>query len=147
MRRTKPRGGGRFPLVRALSTCLLAGVAGWAASACEPARSVTSPAYSGADIAAPSVVVSPSQDTVVDSLGTLNIAVAAHDQSLIDSVVVLISGAPIAFPAVTVNDTVFYGSFPVPLGSLHHQPFSFSVVAADVLGHDTTTAVVHVRVS
>ncbi len=127
----------------AISFCLVAAGMG----ACRPAPSPTSPVHRGNDVAAPVVSVSPSRDTVVDSIGTLNIAVAAHDRSLIDSVVVVLSGAGLAFPAVHPLDTVFTGSFPVPLASLHHQPFSFSVLAGDVMGHDTTTAVVNVRVS
>ncbi len=127
----------------AVSICLLA--AGM--SACKAAPSPTSPVFRGNDVAAPVVSVSPSRDTVVDSIGTLHIVVAAHDRSLIDSVAVVLSGAGLAFPAVHPLDTVFTGSFPVPLASLHHQPFSFSVLAGDVLGHDTTTAVVNVRVS
>ena len=44
-----------------------------------------------------------------------------------------------------VNDTVFEAAYTVSLGALHHAPFSFRVEAGDVLGHDTLTDSVKVR--
>ena len=117
---------------------------GGVAWGCREARTPTGPPAQG-PIAAPSLEYVPSRDTLVDSIGILNIDVAAHSQSLIDSVAVLIAGAPLAYPAAHPMDTVFHGLFPVPLGSLRHQPFSFAVTAADILGHDTTTPSVTVR--
>jgi hypothetical protein len=96
-------------------------------------------------IPAPSLNYVPSRDTLVDSVGTLNIDVAAHSRSLIDSVAVLIEGARLAFPAAHPMDSVFHALYPVPLGLLDHQPFSFAVTAADILGHATTTSSVTVR--
>jgi hypothetical protein len=87
----------------------------------------------------------PSRDTLVDSVGILNLDVAAHSPTLIDSVEVLIEGAALVFPAAHPLDTVFRALYPVPLGSLGHRPFSFAVTAADILGRDTTTASVTVR--
>jgi len=57
----------------------------------------------------------------------------------------LISGAPIAFPASTVHDTVADLIYTVALGGLHHRPFSYRVAADDVLGRDTVTDSVTVR--
>ncbi len=112
---------------------------------CRAAPTPTGPARTGPDTMPPSVVYAPAQDTLVDSIGVLNIQVAAHDQSLIDSVALLIQGAPITFATTHPEDTVFVGIYPIPLASLHHQPFSYAVAAADILGRDTTTQRVTVR--
>jgi len=111
---------------------------------CREARTPTSPPPSG-PAPALSLKYVPSRDTVVDSVGILNIDVAAHSQSLLDSVGVLIDGAPLAYPAAHPTDTVLHGLFSVPLGSLRHRPFSFMVTAADIMGHDTTSPSVTVR--
>ncbi len=95
---------------------------------------------------APQVVVSPAQDTTVDSLGTLAIVVAVHDQALIDSVAVLFQGASQAYHAAYPNDTVFQEVIQVALTPLKHRTFSFAVNAANILGVDTTTSAVNVRV-
>lgn len=92
----------------------------------------------------PSLAYSPSKDTVVDSIGVLAIAVSAHDQSLIDSIAVLAQGAPNSFQSVYPQDTTALVFWTVALGSLHHQSFTFQVVAGDILGHDTTTRSVKV---
>ena len=92
----------------------------------------------------PTLAVSPSQDTVVDSVGVLEIAVAAHDQSFIDSIAVLAQGAPNSFQPVYPQDTTALIFWTVTLGPLHHQAFTFQVVAGDVLGHATTTRSVKV---
>jgi hypothetical protein len=130
--------------VAVMSGALVAGVGGVAAG-CREALSPPGPPR-GPNLSAPSLVYHPGQDTVVDSLGTLRIEVTARDESFIDSVTVVLSGASLAFPAVHPADTVFHGFFSVPLASQRHQPFSFVVVAADILGHDTTTGSVTVRV-
>jgi hypothetical protein len=93
----------------------------------------------------PQVVVSPSADTTVDSIGTLTIVVAVHDQAPIDSVAVIFQGAPLSIPTTAPHDTTFLALYPIALGPLHHQAFSFAVYAADILGYDTTTASVTVR--
>jgi hypothetical protein len=111
---------------------------------CKEAPTPTGPARVGADTMPPSVFYSPSRDTVVDSIGVLNIVVRAHAPLLIDSVALLVTGASIVFPAVHPADTVFVGSFPVPLGSLRHKPFSFAVRADDILGREGTTPSVKV---
>lgn len=125
--------------------CSLVVVLAWAAWGCEEAVTPTGPPRHGPDTMPPSLVYHPGQDTLVDSVGTLRIEVSAHDPSLIDSVTVLIEGAPITFTAVHPEDTTVLVFFPVPLGPLRHRPFSFAVVAADLLGHDTTTKSVNVR--
>jgi hypothetical protein len=127
--------------VRRGAAVVLLGCAAWG---CREARTPTGPPPEGA-FSAPSLEYVPARDTLVDSVGILNIDVAAHSRSLIDSVALLIEGAPLAYPTAHPMDTVFHGLFPVPLGSLHHQPFSFTVNAADILGHDTTTPSVTVR--
>jgi hypothetical protein len=93
----------------------------------------------------PSLIVHPAQDTTVDSIGSLNIEVTVHDQALIDSVEVLVQGASLAFPVNRPNDTTFHALYPVPLGPLRHQAFTFTVTAGNILGYDTTTASVTVR--
>ena len=75
----------------------------------------------------------------------MRIEVIARDQTRIDTVTLEISGASIAFPPAVVNDTVFDAVYTVPLGALRHTPFSFRVAASDVLGHDTLTDSVNVR--
>jgi len=104
------------------------------------------PAPQGPDLAPPAVATFPARDTTVDSVGLLQIAVVARDPALIDSVDLLISGAPLAFPADTaVDDTVFMAVYTIALGELHHRPFSFRVYAANVIGRDTLTDSVTVR--
>ncbi len=93
----------------------------------------------------PLLVVHPAQDTTVDSIGTLNIDVTVSDVVLLDSVAIVFQGAPLAFPPAFPNDTAYHALYAVPLGSLRHQPFSFVVSAANVLGLDTATASVNVR--
>jgi len=99
----------------------------------------------GSSDAAPAVTTFPGRDTTVDSLGVLAIEVVAHDQDRIVTVTLEISGAPIAFPPDTVDDTVFDAVYTVALGSLHHRPFGFRVEANNILGRDTVTDSVHVR--
>ena len=93
----------------------------------------------------PTLIVHPAQDTTVDSIGTLEIDVTVSDPALIDSVAIQFQGAPLAFPPAFPNDTAYHALYPVGLGALHHQPFSFVVSAANVLGYDTATASVNVR--
>ena len=95
--------------------------------------------------APPVLVVHPARDTTVDSIGTLNIDVSVSDQALISAVAISFVGAPLAFAPVTPYDTAVHVVYPVGLGALHHQPFSFVVSAANVLGYDTATASVNVR--
>jgi hypothetical protein len=87
----------------------------------------------------------PGRDTTVDSIGLMIIEVIARDPARIDTVTLEISGASIAFPPDVVNDTVFDAVYTVPLGTLGHRPFSFRVTAGDVLGHDTVTDSIRVR--
>ena len=103
------------------------------------------PPAPGSGDAAPAVVTFPGQDTTVDSVGTLAIEVVAHDQDRIATVTMEISGASIAFPSDTVDDTVFDAVYTVALGSLRHRPFGFRVEAGNILGRDTVTDSVHVR--
>lgn len=92
----------------------------------------------------PLLAYSPSQDTVVDSVGVLLIAVTAHDESRIDSIGLLPQGLGVAFPSVYPGDTTALVFWAVALASLRHQPFTFQVVASDILGHGTTTRSVKV---
>jgi len=126
----------RWPAVAAL---------GWLGLGCREAATPTGPGPRGPGFAPPSVTTFPGRDTTVDSIGLLNIEVVAHDATQIDSVSLLISGAPIAFPADTTRDTLVDVLYAIPLGTLHHRPFSYRVAAADVLGHDTLTDSVTVR--
>jgi hypothetical protein len=133
-------------------TCLLAArhwplvaALGWLAWGCREAPTPTGPKPGGPNESAPAVTTIPGRDTTVDSVGVLRIEVIAHDQARIDTVSLRISGAAIAFPPDTVNDTVFDALYTIPLGSLRHKPFSFRVAAGDVLGHDTVTDSVTVR--
>lgn len=123
----------------------VAAAAGWLILGCREAATPTGPTPKGPDFSAPAVVTRPGQDTTVDSIGLLNIEVLAHDAALIDTVTLLISGAPFAFPASTVHDTVADLFYTVALGGLHHRSFSYRVAAGDVLGHDTVTDSVTVR--
>ena len=121
-------------------------VAGWLALGCREAATPTGPNPRGPDVSPPSVVTHPGRDTTVDSIGLLNIEVIARDADRIDTVALLLSGAPIAFPAETVRDTVADVVFTIALGALHHHAFSYRVAADDVLGHDTVTDSITVRV-
>lgn len=120
-------------------------VLGWLAWGCLEAKTPTGPKPNGPDVSPPSVTTVPGRDTTVDSIGVLYIEVIARDQTLIDTVAMQISGAPVSFLADTVHDTVFDALYPVALGSLHHRPFSFRVAVSDVLGHGTVTDSINVR--
>lgn len=122
----------------------MAGVAA-ASLGCRDAVTRPNTPVAGGD-AAPQVIVHPAQDTTVDSIGTLDIDVAVHDRTVIDSVAVLLQGAPLGYSAFHPNDTTFEAVIQVPLAALHHQPFSYAVTAANILGRDTTTASINVRV-
>ncbi len=112
---------------------------------CRDAPTPTGPKPNGPDLSPPAITTIPGRDTTVDSIGLLNIEVIARDQNLIDTVTLQISGAQIAFPPDTVDDTVVDAVYTVALGQLHHKPFSFRVAAGDVLGHDTVTDSITVR--
>jgi hypothetical protein len=118
---------------------------GWGAWGCREAPTPSGPRPHGPSESPPAITTIPGRDTSVDSVGLLMIEVTARDQVRIDTVAMLMSGAPFAFLAVPVNDTVFDGLFPVPLGSLHHKAFAFRVAAGDVLGRDTVTDSISVR--
>lgn len=115
---------------------------GWG---CREAVTPTGPGPHGPNLSPPAVATFPGRDTTVDSIGLLNIEVKAHDASLIDTVTLLITGAPLAFPPQVVNDTAFDGVFTIALGALHHRPFSFRAFAGNILGRDTLTDSVTVR--
>ncbi len=137
--------GGRSWGRRAWAWGCLLGLLLWAAPGCQEA--VTQPNTIQSLVrSAPQVTVSPAQDTTVDSLGTLAIVVAVHDQALIDSVAVLFQGASQAYHAAYPNDTLFQEIIQVALAPLKHRTFSFVVNAANILGVDTTTSAINVRV-
>ena len=112
---------------------------------CRPAPTDLGPPPPGSANAPPAVKTFPSKDTTVDSIGVMNIGVLARDQTKLFTVTLELSGARSGFPPDTVNDTLFVASYPVSLGALRHQPFSFRVQAVDVLGRDTVTDSVLVR--
>lgn len=118
---------------------------GWVAWGCREAPTQLGPKPKGPSESPPSITTIPGRDTTVDSIGSLKIEVIVRDQTRIDTVTVLFSGVPIAFPPNAVNDTVFDAVYTVALGPLHHTPFSFRVAASDLLGHDTLTDSVNVR--
>jgi hypothetical protein len=136
---------GRRRALAALSACALMATLGWAAWGCREAPTPTGPKPSGPSQSAPAIVTLPGRDTTVDSIGLMLIEVIVRDPVRIDTVALQISGASLAFPADTVNDTVFNATFPIALGPLRHQRFSFRVAAGDILGHDTLTDSVIVR--
>ena len=136
---------GRFGRGHALAILGVTGALLWAGSGCIPAT--TEPNNpKNAPLGAPLISVDPAQDTTVDSIGTLDIVVAVHDPSIIDSVVVLFQGASQAYPAQHPSDTLFQTIVAVALAPLKHRTFSFSVNASNLLGKDTTTSSVNVRV-
>lgn len=106
---------------------------------------MTGPTPPGPDRSPPAITTFPGRDTTVDSVGVFTIEVIAHDRNEIDTLALLVSGAGFAFPTDTVHDTVADVSYAISLGALRHQPFSFRVAAGDVLGHDTLTDSVNVR--
>ena len=123
----RPRRGsagiGRYQALRGVSRAAqrgaLVALVGGVAWGCREARTPTGPPPQG-PVAALSLVYIPSRDTLVDSVGILNIDVTARSQSLIDSVALVLEGAPLAIPTAYPMDTVFHVLYPVPLGSLHH---------------------------
>jgi hypothetical protein len=123
----------------------LVGALSWAASGCVPAATEPNNPRNSTR-GAPVIVIDPAQDTTVDSLGTLEIAVAVHDPAVIDSVQVAFQGTAPQFYGFHPADTLFQAIVTVALGPLKHKTFSFSVNAANLLGKDTTTSSVNVRV-
>ncbi len=112
---------------------------------CLAAPTPTGPPPPGTSNAPPVVTTFPGRDTTVDSVGVMPIEVIVRDQNRIFTVTLEMSGASIAFPADTVNDTLFDAVYTVSLGALRHRPFSFRVAAGDVFGRDTVTDSVAVR--
>jgi hypothetical protein len=138
------RHGGRWG-GRALAGLGLIAALVWTAAGCREA--VTQPnTTKGPGGGAPLIVVDPAQDTTVDSVGSLNIVIAVHDPAYIDSVSVVFQGAAPPYQNFYPNDTLFQAIIPVTLGPLKHTTWSFTVSAANILGLDTTTASVNVRV-
>lgn len=130
---------------RALAGLGLLAALGGTAAGCREA--VTQPnATQGPGGGAPLIVVNPAHDTTVDSVGTLNVVITVHDPAYIDSVAIIFVGASQAYPAALPADTVFATIIPVALAPLKHRTFSYSVTAANILGEDTTTSSVNVRV-
>jgi hypothetical protein len=129
----------------ALAGLGLVGALVWAASGCRAAVTQPNTPKSPGD-GAPLVMIDPSQDTTVDSIGTLDIVIAVHDAAYIDTVAVTFQGASQAYLPFYSGDTLFQAIIPVTLGPLKHQTFSFAVSAANILGRDTTTSTVNVRV-
>ena len=122
-----------------------AAVAGSLILGCREAPTPTGPTPRGPGISPPSVVTHPGRDTTVDPAGLLDIEVIARDAARIDTINLLISGASITFPATSVRDTAIDLLYRIPLAAVGHQGFSFRVAAGDVLGHDTVTDIVTVR--
>ena len=114
--------------------------------ACKEARAPTGPAPIGPDVLGPELLVRPAKDTLVDSLGTLNVLVIARDQSFIKTVELNIIGGGFGFPAVTPNDTTSTVVFPIPLGSLRNSTFAYVARAVDILDHATVSDTVTVTV-
>ena len=121
------------------------GVFGCLSWGCREAQTPLGPPPPGSSDAPPVITTFPGRDTTADSIGLLNIEVIAQSRTLIDTVRLEISGAAIAFPPDVVHDTVYDAIFTVALGQLHHQPFSFRVSAGDILGRDTVTDSITVR--
>ena len=130
---------------RALAGVGLLGTLVWAATGCRPATTEPN-TPKGQGNGAPLVVISPAQDTTVDSTGTLPIVIAVHDAAYIDTVAVTFQGASQAYLPFYSGDTLFQAIIPVSLGPLKHQTFSYAVNASNILGRDTTTSSVNVRV-
>ena len=120
-------------------------IVGGAIWGCRPATTPLGPPPPGSSDGSPVVATFPGHDTTVDSIGVLAIEVVAHDRDRIATVTMDISGAPIAFPPDTVDNTVFDAVYRVALGPLRHQPFGFRVEANNIPGRDTVTDSVHVR--
>ncbi len=129
----------------ALAGPALLGVALWAAPECRPAPSEPNILRNGS-AGAPVIEIDPAQDTTVDSLGTLQIDISVHDPAYIDSVAVIFQGASQAYPTSFPKDTLYRAIITVTLGPLKHTTFSFAVNASNILGKDTTTSSVNVRV-
>lgn len=130
---------------RALADLASLGVVLWLAAGCRAA--VTQPNNpQGLEPGAPQVITDPAQDTTVDSLGTLAIVITVRDPASIDSVAVILQGASQQYPTSYPNDTLYQATITVALAPLKHRTFSFAVNAANILGEDTTTSSVNVRV-
>jgi hypothetical protein len=101
---------------------------------------------SGPDTIGPSVSLSPGSDTLVDSTGTLQVRVVASDPSGIKRIEFSITPAAFTFSPISWSDTLFDGSFPIPLTGFKHSTFSFSASVIDQLDRRTDTPGVTVTV-
>jgi hypothetical protein len=126
------------PLFLVLATLILA--------ACKENLSPPPVTGLGKDTVGPAVVLSPSHDTTVDSVGILLIAVNASDQSGIKLVDFLLVPPSFGFPTQAPLDTVYASFYPVQLGNFKHSSFRFYVRSTDVLDHVTITDTVLVTV-
>jgi len=126
------------PLFLALATLVLA--------ACKENLSPPPQIGLGKDTVGPAVVLSPSHDTTVDSVGILLVAVNATDQSGIKLVDFLLVPPAFGFPTQAPLDTVYASFYPVQLGTFKHSSFRFYVRSTDVLDHVTITDTVLVTV-
>jgi hypothetical protein len=100
----------------------------------------------GPDTSGPLVLMHPAHDTLVDSIGTLRVAVDASDRLGVGMVLFNIQPAHYVIDPLSPNDTVFGGLFPIALGGYKHSTFKYWVVARDVLDHETVTDTVTVTV-
>lgn len=132
----------RFRAVRWWPVVVVLGSMSWG---CLAAPTPMGPPPPGSSNAPPAVTTFPGQDTTVDSIGLMPIEVIVRDQNTILTVTVELSGTSSAFPADTVRDTVFDAVYTVLLAPLRHQPFSFRVAATDLLGRETVTDSIVVR--
>lgn len=94
----------------------------------------------------PLVLLVPSRDTTVDSVGVLQIRVTAVDQSRIKRIEFYLVGGLSGFPPVAGDSSVFSVSFPINLSQYKHGSFGFYVRARDILDLETVTPTVTVTV-
>ena len=132
-------GSGRF-------LTILVALAALGLPACRENLSPPGAGGSGPDTSGPLVRLSPSADTIVDSVGVLQVLVNASDVSGIKSLDFEIEPPSFAYPTQAPLDTVFGASFTVPLAIYKHTTFRYFVRATDVLDHETVTGRVTVTV-
>lgn len=124
---------------------LLSGVVLVVSAACKENLSAP-PTGSGPDSTGPVLRLTPANDTLVDSTGTLLITVEASDPSGIRKLDFFLVPANASYGTLTPFDTAFAASYSIPLAQYKHGTFRFFARGTDILDHETVSDTVTVTV-
>lgn len=104
------------------------------------------PGGNGADTTGPTLHLSPAQDTVADSVGTLLVHVTGRDESGIKQLDFYLLPALATYGTLTPLDTSFNVFYTVQLSNYKHGTLRFYARSTDLLNHETVSDTVTVTV-